>query len=417
MMFENLTARERILAWIVLSLVPICILFFGIFWFIGRYNDNNAEFMSLTAQVSDEEAKQNEAIRATQRRRYFRDQSLPSNVVKANNDYQLWLKNLLQNEIQMELKSVTPRQGSILKHNNRAIGQSKTFTVLATADLAQLTRFLHEFYSLPLLHRINSLKINPQSTGSGGKKKSRTGKLSLIMQVEALSLVDADEERDFASTRQELARSFEDYQSTILRRNIFGPSNNVPTISVRPSSSYTSETDLKIRVTGNDSDSNDELQFELIESSVEGSKLSGGDGRSAFLEIPGQAAGEYKFKVAVADNGFPPKTNEQEFTVRFKDRVVVKPPPPPPPKPKFQHATETRITGIVKDVTGNWQVWIKVRTTGERFTLNENETFELDETTWKVSKIEPNQVTFERDDQPVTLRPSVPFSANDKKAE
>ena len=120
-MFENLTARERVLAWVVLSLVPITILFMGVFWFISSYNDNNGQVMSLTQQVSEENAKMKAAIRANQRRVYYRSMSLPSDVVDASNQYQLWLKNLVRDKLKMDFKSVTPRNAGELKYKTKPL--------------------------------------------------------------------------------------------------------------------------------------------------------------------------------------------------------------------------------------------------------------------------------------------------------
>ena len=412
-MFENLTPREQILAKLILALVPMTLLFVAVFWFVGRYNDNNMSIVRLADQIAVEEGKMLAAKKADLRRDYYRSVSLPSNIVNASNDYQAWLKKLVRDDLKMDFKSLTPRDVADLKFKTKVVGKSKSFTLLASGDLKQLAEFLHKFYSVDLLHRISSLKIVPVSVGSENGKKVRTGKLSLIISVEAVSLVDADIDRDFASSYRELAHSGEEYQLAILRRNIFGPANNTPSISARPSASYTSDTEIKIGVSADDADENDVLNFELVESSVAGAKLvqSEGGERKASLEIPGQKAGEYTFKLVVRDSGFPAKQNEELIKVTFKDRVVAAPPTPPPVKPKFIHAKETRITGIVKDSTDQWLVWIKVRTTGERFQLKTGESFNLDEKTWTVHAIEPGQAIIQVDNQLLTFRPTDPFDA------
>jgi len=414
-MLSQLSPRERVLALTVLALVPICLLFVTVFWFIGKYNANNVEFFGLMARINEEEAKQASAMQASQRRHYYRELSLPANISTASNDYQIWLKNLVSDDIKMELKGLNPRSGSILKHNNRPVGQSKRFTLTVTANLEQLTEFLHKFYSLKLLHRINAMKILPQTVGSAKNKKIRNGRLTLNIEVEALSMVDAASSREFTSESTKLSQTLTEYQAAILRRNLFGPANNTPTISARPSSSYTAGTEVKLRVNGEDADDNDKLKFELVNTEIKDAKLMpDDDGRSAFLSIPGQPEGKYEFTIRVADNGFPSKESEKSFAVIFKERAIpkVEPPKPlPPPKPKFLHAGETRITGIVKDVTDQWIVWIKVRTTGEKFQLKAGESFELDDKQWTIVSVTPDSATIKVDDQQFTRRPTEPFSA------
>ncbi len=83
--------------------------------------------------------------------------------------------------------------------------------------------------------------------------------------------------------------------------------------------------------------------------------------------------------------------------------------PEPPPKKRFLHAKETRITGIVNDIANQWIIWIKVRTTGERFKLQTGDSFELDEKTWTVRSIDADQAVLEVGDRLLTFRPADPF--------
>lgn len=410
-MFENLTPRERILSLAVLTLVPIGLLFMGVFWFIGKYNDNNMQIVGLTDQVNSEESKMLAAKKANIRRNYYRSISLPSDIVDASNDYQTWLLKLVRDEIKMSKNSIKPQASADLRVSNKTIGRTKQFTLLVDADLQQFTDFLTRFYSVDLLHRISSIKINPISMGAAGGKKLRTGKLSLSITIEVVSLVDADISRDFTQQFRKLNRTAEEYQTAILRRNIFGPANNLPTIAARPSSSYTSDTDIKVSVSGNDLDENDLLKFELAESSIEGAKLIQSDekDRRASLEIPGQPEGKYEFKILVRDNGFPAKQTEEVVSVTFKNRPPKSQPAKDPEKPPFKHATQTRITSIVKDKSDHWFVWIKVRTTGESYQLQVNESFELDGKQWTVRSIEPSRAIIEVESQLLTFRPTDPF--------
>ncbi len=206
-------------------------------------------------------------------------------------------------------------------------------------------------------------------------------------------------------------RTKEEYQQAILRRNIFGPANNTPVISARPSPSYNSASDARISVSGKDADERDELKFELVDSAVEGAKLEMEPGsRTARLVVPGQKEGKYNFKIRVWDNGFPSKENFEEVSVAFRDPPPPKEDgPPPPPPPPFEHAKETRITAIVKDKAGDWLVWIKVRTTGDRHKLRVGESFDLDKRTWLVESITPDEAVIRVDNKLLTFQPTDAF--------
>jgi hypothetical protein len=75
---------------------------------------------------------------------------------------------------------------------------------------------------------------------------------------------------------------------------------------------------------------------------------------------------------------------------------------PPPKKPEFKHAGETAITGIVQEKTGDWKVFVWIKTLGKKYQLKQGESFELDKSEWLVATITPKSVTLQRDDQLMT---------------
>ena len=407
-----MTARERKLAMAVLCLLPAVLLFMGVFWVIGKYGENDKKEMTLRTQISQEEDREMAATMAERRRNYYNSISLSPQIEEASNQYRFWLATLL-NETNLRYKTITPQDAGEFKKNNQVVGRKKRFAFTATGKLDELTDFLTKFYAVDALHRINSMKIIPQNDPASKDKKVRSGELSVTFQVEIAALSTASDNPEFAKNVRELAREEADYKAAILRRNIFGPANNVPTLSARPSSSYTSMKDVRISVTGKDADEQDEQTFELVDGDVEGVKLEASPGkRTAKLTVPGQQAGKYKFKLKVTDSGFPPKENFADVTVTFKDRVVkAKPvPPKPKPKPEFIHAKETRITGITRLPNGQWQVWIKVRTTGEKHKLAVGESFKLDKHEWTVESIQPHSAVFQVDGKQLKFNDRVTFN-------
>lgn len=410
-MFEKLTPRERKLMIGVACLLPITLIFGAVMWYTSAKDANFEDFKSLTSQIEQEQERKIAARKAGIRREYFNGISLPPNVDDASNAYYIWLKQLLR-EAELEDKGVTPRDTSPLKQKRTVIGERKLFAVKTSGTLKQLTDFLGKFYSADLLHRINSIKVIPQNEVATNDKKIRTGKLSVDLQIEVLALNTAVDRSDFTENFNIAKIDAEKWQAAILKRDIFGPSNNSPIVKATTSTSYKSGSDIRIRLTGEDADEDDQLTFELVESAVEGVELDFKPGdRNAYLLVPGQKAGRYKHEVRILDNGFPPKTNVTEFTTTFKDPAPIAVKEEPKPEPPFIHATETRITGIVRERTGDWQVWILVATTGEKHKLSVGESFELDEKKWTVETIEPDLAVLRVDGKLLTFERSDRFNA------
>ena len=95
-MFENLSQREKVLAGLVGSLVPLALLAMILLWFFGQQSARTAQIDGLTKQIKQEKQRVDEAMSANQRRLYYRSVSLPSDFQDASNDYQQWLKELVR---------------------------------------------------------------------------------------------------------------------------------------------------------------------------------------------------------------------------------------------------------------------------------------------------------------------------------
>ena len=412
-MFENLSQREKILAALVGSLVPLALLVMITIWFFGQQKDRSTKIDALNTQIKAEQQRVTEALNANERRLYYRSVSLPSNFKDSGNAYQQWLKHLVRDDVGMVFKSITQDSPSKIKFNGNVIGQAKSFTVLATTNLEQLVDFLTKFYQLDLLHRINSLNLVPKTVGSSGE-------LSLTAKVEVLSLVDAaaDEDGKFIEQFRKLELTADDHRNAIVNRNIFGPANNSPTLTVSNNGNYYSDKDLKIKISAKDADNNQNLIFSLVDPPIESATLEqkNPSDKRVFLKAPPQPAGNYTFKVRVTDDGFPPKSFEQEFKITVKEKVASKTPTKKPTKPDFKNSKETRITAIVKDRSGAWEVWINVRLKGEKHKLKVGQSFKLDGAKWEVTSIKPNRATFTVDGATKTFGRNQAFDGSEKTA-
>ena len=77
-MFENMSPREKMLVWVVGATLPIVVLFMAFFWFMDRYDANDAKIDELTAKVEEQDDKLERGKNASSRRNYYRKTSLPS---------------------------------------------------------------------------------------------------------------------------------------------------------------------------------------------------------------------------------------------------------------------------------------------------------------------------------------------------
>ena len=323
-MFENLTKREKILAGVVGSLLPIAAIFMAFIWFIDSYNTNEQRLIQTQVEIDKELDKRDARDRAVQRKKYYQSISFPSDEDDADNEYQYWLRNI-DPKMPIQLRTV---RGGITKFGKQVVFEQRGYKIDTRGTLSQITQFLYKFHSLPLLHRINKVSITPRNSGSTGKASTiRTGEHKLSIGVDVISVRGAEEKRDFLEGESiELAKSLEEYNQKIIYRNIFGPANNSPTVKASPNSKYYPDGDIAFRVSGDDADEADQLTFELVDCKIEGAQLVGESGeRTAQFKAPPQAIGDYKFQVKVTDNGNPPKSFVKDVSVAVVKRPNAKP--------------------------------------------------------------------------------------------
>ena len=417
-MFEKLTPRERVLVYVVGTIVPVALVAVVGLWFFNSLNQNKIDRAALTTQIGDAEYEMGVGKKADRRRAYYESISLPSDIEGASNKYLAWMKGLVRDDLKLKLKMLTPNDSTPLKVDSKVVGERKSYTLAMDGTLDDLTKFLSRFYRVELLHRINSLKITPQNETVGSKRKIRNGTLSIVAKIEVLSLTSSTAKDDFIDelkreieVESEWSKELDAMASAVVHRDIFGPPNNEPTVTARPSRSYTSMKDVSVALSAKDADDEDVLTFEFSgDLPIDGMKIVPDEGkRTGTLLIPGQEAGSYSFEVMVSDNGFPAKWTKETVKVIFKDEEprVVK--PVEKPAPAFLNAKETRITAIVRDRLGDWQVWVNVRTTGERFKLKQGDSFELDKKKWVVDEIRADQAVFRVENNQLTVGPSEVF--------
>lgn len=397
-MFENLSNREKKLLLGVGTLLPIAVLFLVIFWWIGAIDENNRTLTGLDQQIAEQKDLQMEGKLANRRKSYYSHISLPKSVNNASNDYQRWLKTKLT-EAGLKLDSITPRDGGPIRSGKRTIGKGKILQVRASGRLENFNQYLKDFYSLNLLHRINSLTLIPK-TEKTNNKIVRNGSLTVIMTIEIMSLSTGKDREDFQDLISEPDRPDEEY-ATILYRNVFGPANNQPLLDGSAAKTVNEDSPVSFSVAGKDADISDKLKFKLVESPIEEAKLEQrkDTDRRARFTMPAQKPGEYEFKIEISDNGYPSKSTLETFTVTVREKrkptVVEK----KKPEPELDYIRLVRVRGITTDSDGIERAWLEIPRLGGIKRLAVNESFDIDEKRYSVVSIDSKEVKISGDEK------------------
>lgn len=384
-MFENLTQREKNLAIAVACLLPIMLVFLGWMTFNSKYQAGRTRIVALDKQIKSENQKALDAISAgTRRGFYYKPVSLPTGQ-KSVTRYQDWLEKLIRDS-GMRFSTIPRPSNSKFTFRSETgagvstVGKTLTFRFDATGDLDQIMKFCYEFEQIDLLHKIKQLNVKPTIDKSGGP----TGECKASFGIQVLSLKDADESRDFLSPKRSLPKTLDQYEQIVLSRNIFGPANKAPTLSLSRKS-FTEGDEISFPISGRDVDQ-DELSYELLDyGDIEGAKLVT-NGNKATFEAPPLEPGDYEIKVKVSDDGLPSKSVEKICKIVVKEKKV-KPIEQVAEKKPFPNAGSSMINRISRR-NGVSEFKIGVRTTGEVFELKIGDEFELDDKTWLVKEID-----------------------------
>ena len=380
-MFGNLSDREKKLAILVGSLVPLVLGILGFFWFIDKMDSNDAEIQSLMTQLEEQEYKTQAGLRASERQRYYRKISFPSDKGRTRSIYRTWLTDLVTNQIGMTFNGVNFKgDAGVLKYEGRKVGERQAFSLRPKGTLPQLLKFLHAFHSADHLHRINKLEIKPEEESVRGKPKVLTGQLIAYFEIETLQLDEGPENlKSFPKWTKKIP-SLDAYEEIIVARNIFGPANNAPSLKKPTKLKFTiadspEEAEGKyatVQLSATDADKDDILRFEFVEETGKEPEVAGivmGDQprtasqRQISIRIPMQSEPmTIPLTVAVADDGMPSKGDELNFSVMFAPPAKEKETPKPQP---IDIAAVTFVRGLMRGVDGQWRALVYVQTKSE----------------------------------------------------
>jgi hypothetical protein len=260
---------------------------------------------------------------------------------------------------------------------------SQNYTVSGKATLPQVIDFLHAFYSVDYLHRIADLTLKPI-------KDSK--QMDVVLSIDAVSMSGAPEATALhgrPSNRLERPTK-DDYYTAILGRNLFGPPNRAPTVSISGSKDLPVGRPALLTLQGKDPDPLDRVQFRLVQSADPSARLDPATGR--FSWTPKQL-GKHKFLIEAFDDGYPSKPTPHELVLNVIDPPPVAVRPPPPPPPSFDKSKFTVLVGVT-DVSGESEIWLNNRPDGKILKLRVGDAFEIGSVKGTVESIGQTDFTF-----------------------
>ncbi len=361
------SSRERLFALIVATVAVLLVGFFLYGWVAGQFDRRAKEIARLKNDISKFERTSALGRTASRKISQFEERSLPANPEVARTRYQTWLVN------EMELAGLIEPDVRFASSvgGDKDVSVKQSFTIEANGTLPQVVELLHAFYGVDWLHRITRLTLRPV-------KESKL--LDITINVETLSLKKAsrvDKLEPRPSTRLALA-SRDKYYDAIVGRNLFGPRNTEPRISISGSQDVFLGRDAELTIKWTDPDPLDQVYINLIQSAMPDAKLDPATGK--FTWTP-KEEGKFEFTVEGTDDGFPAKiSNREKFAINVRKQNSA------PPPAIFDVAKFTMLTALL-DVAGRGEVWLHVRPTGQMVTLHEGDRFEIGSVKGTVSAI------------------------------
>lgn len=405
-MMSNFSKRERMLALVAGVMLPAFLLMIGFIWFINALGRYDTAIDDMKTKVSQAKTLQAKARTSERRRGRYVELSLASSPELAKVQYRDWLTRMAEEVFGGTAYSLEPIVTSQIrfKRSNPVAEKLSVKLNVPSANLGQLNEFLYRFYDARILHRISALTATPIVAKTGtSEEMAPTGKMGLLLQIEAISLNEAEKMKAIATEPLgSMPRDLAGYREQIEARNIFGLPNNPPQITSSTEPSEFEGRDIDVGISVREPDENDQLKFELVSTEIESAKLSQRDpsARSAQFTSDPLAPGSYKFTVRVTDSGYPPKSDVREFTLDVKEKAVVV----EKPRTEFLHVQEAVVVAIVKDASGVERAWIHARTLGKMHKLSVGESFELDGANWKLVRLDQQSLTLETNGKLQTYR-------------
>jgi hypothetical protein len=370
-----MTNRERLLGVVMGALLVLVVVALTYRWVRGTLNGRQQRELDLQKQIAQKQRTVRFGQPVTDRMQVYEHRSLPSDTQAAGTLYQTWL---LQSVTEVDLDEANVN--AVGSHNKEGVYHQFGFTISGRGDLRQLIRFLHKFYSVDYLHRIQRLNL---------KRIPDSRRLDLAFSVDALSLPTAVHEKELSPTpgrrlkHEELAA----YMERITARNLSGPANRDPEFSSDDFPKAYLQRPLGLTIRAKDPDRWDAMTY-----SVEGTPLPGAtlDAKTGRFEWTPTKTGAFEVTLKITDDGLPPRSSTKKFRID-----VAETPEGDAPKPTSLDRGKSAYVTAVTQVDDRRQVWVSLRSEGRLLRLVEGSEFKLGDVTLTVSQIQDKAVEVE----------------------
>ena len=272
----------------------------------------------------------------------------------------------------------------------RGVYDVYSFKITAEGDRQKLTRFMHKFYEVDLLHRIRDLNITP--------KPLTKNLLSIVLNVDVVGLKSAPAKMDLVE-RPANRLAYGDlaqYEEVIVGQDLFGDPNKPPTISNRTKDLVPGKEQwMSLMLSAGERDQ--EVEMEIV--SHDFPKDSAPEIKDGRIRVFCKEEGSHKVTVKATDTGLPRKSITQELTLNFKNPPVYV----APKRTEFDESVVAFYTAFIE--TDNVPTaWISVRTSDRRVVFQIGKEFEIGSIKGVVKRITPDLIEYESDGSLWTLR-------------
>lgn len=370
--------RERILA-IAVGVMLVAV----VGWFVegyisSQFTQRRTDISSLEKEIKKFKRQIMLGQGAAHTISEFEQRSLPSNPEIARSHYHDWLASELGKAGLIE-QDVKAKQSQVEKD----LYVLQTFDVSAKGTLPQTIDLLHAFYSVDWLHRIRTLTIKPIPDSK---------LLDVHLDVDALSLVQAPSATELVArpSKRLALPDRQAYHAVIGGRNLFGPPNQPPRLTVSGSKDVNTSRPAELNARGTDPDPLDKLSYTLVKSAAPEARLDPASGRFSWTP---RSPGTYEFIFQASDDGLPKRSSEPVKVV-LNVTDALPPAPAGPPRLAFDQAKFTVLTAVL-DIGGTGEVWLHVRPTGQTLKLHAGDQFEIGSIKGTVAEIRETDFVFE----------------------
>ncbi|MEL7336176.1 MAG: hypothetical protein AAFN70_08260, partial [Planctomycetota bacterium] len=346
--------REKILA----ILVAVVVLAFVGQYAWSQYSEalkyRTNQITNLDRQLKEAEIKRELGLLATVKWDDFRVRSLPSEKQAARVTYTAWLIEWAgKRRFNVDFSNSIPAPGGLYTQY--------AFTVNGESKMETVVEMLHDFQQTDYLHRIAQLSLNraAQVDARGRSRGGNEQRMRVTMTIHALALTDAvPETLPQPQSSPLIAADVDAYRLPIMNRNFFHPPNKGPKVEGLTRVEAIMGKDYTYAPQLSDPDG-DTVRLELVGDVPEGVRV---DKSSNKIRVRRDSESEVNIAYRVTDDGWPAISQERQVLVRF---VPPPPAPTPPTAPKgFDHATQTKITGLLYGNKG-WTAILRILTQGK----------------------------------------------------